>query len=340
MSDQPPTSGSPSDPDSPESASASTPDTPSAPEFSFEPGPQSTPETPSVPDVTSDSGSQASPASPPAPGSPADSGQQPAPAWSTPPTAPAAPPPPPVPAGFPPPSQGGYPAPAPGGYPPPAQGGYPAQAQAGYPAQGQPSGPPQAYPQQANPYGGYPPQQPPAAYGAPMPGTLPFVEAHFGPVATFGQRVPAYLIDWALTLIGIIPMVIGMFMVIGGAATNEYNYDTQMWESTAGSGALAGLGGLLIFLGVLVSFGIWLWNRVFKMGRTGQSVGKRMMGLKLINAETGQPVGAGTSFLREVVHSLANQIFYLSFLWMLWDANRQTLADLVVKSNDIVVPKS
>ena len=54
----------------------------------------------------------------------------------------------------------------------------------------------------------------------------------------------------------------------------------------------------------------------------------------------GQPIGAGPSFLREIVHSLANQIVYLSFLWMLWDANRQTLADLVVKSNDIVVPKS
>ncbi len=197
-------------------------------------------------------------------------------------------------------------------------------------------------PPQANPYGGYAPAPPSAAYGAPIVGSLPYVEANFGPVATFGQRAGAYLIDAALTLIGLIPMIIGMFMMIGGAASasSEFNYETGAYETSGGSGALAGFGVLLMFVGGLVSFGIWLWNRVFKMGRTGQSVGKRVIGLKLINAETGQPIGAGPSFLREIVHSLANQIVYLSFLWMLWDANRQTLADLVVKSNDIVVPKS
>ncbi|MBP6997200.1 MAG: RDD family protein [Phycicoccus sp.] len=206
-----------------------------------------------------------------------------------------------------------------------------------------PAGPGSGYPPpQANPYGSYAPAPPSGAYGAPVVGTLPYVEANFGPVASFGQRAGAYLIDAALTLIGLIPMFIGMFMMISGAASasSEFNYETGVYETSGGSGALAGFGVLMMFVGGLVSFGIWLWNRVFKMGRTGQSVGKRVVGLKLINAETGQPVGAGSSFLREVVHSLANQIFYLSFLWMLWDANRQTLADMVIKSNDIVVPKS
>ncbi len=76
------------------------------------------------------------------------------------------------------------------------------------------------------------------------------------------------------------------------------------------------------------------------MGRTGQSVGKRAMGLMLIDATTGQPIGAGKSFLRELVHSLANSIFYLSYLWMLWDADKQTLADKAVSSTVVTVPKA
>jgi uncharacterized RDD family membrane protein YckC len=75
------------------------------------------------------------------------------------------------------------------------------------------------------------------------------------------------------------------------------------------------------------------------MGRTGQSVGKKMFNQKLINTTTGQPIGPGQAFVRELIAGLANQIFYLSYLWMLWDPNRQTLGDMVAKSTVIHVPK-
>ena len=74
------------------------------------------------------------------------------------------------------------------------------------------------------------------------------------------------------------------------------------------------------------------------LGRTGQSVGKKIAGQKLINTTSGQPIGAGQSFVREVIHGLANQVVYLSYLWMLWDSNRQTLGDMVAKSTVIKVP--
>jgi hypothetical protein len=40
-----------------------------------------------------------------------------------------------------------------------------------------------------------------------------------------------------------------------------------------------------------------------------------------------------------VVSNIVNQVFYLSFLWMLWDTDKQTLADKAVHSSVIVVPK-
>ena len=44
-------------------------------------------------------------------------------------------------------------------------------------------------------------------------------------------------------------------------------------------------------------------------------------------------------FLREIVQGLVNQIFYLGWLWMLWDTDKQTLGDKAVHSSVVVVPK-
>ena len=243
----------------------------------------------------------------------------------------AAPPPPPAPA----PPPAGPPAPpvAPE-YPPPAPpvGTYgqpnPAAAQPVYPQ------PP------ANPYGGYS-QAPVYASGGPaFPGSLAYVEQNFGKVANFGQRALAYLIDMAITLVGLIPVVIGIILIAIAApsdiSTDQFGNTTTSGDSNPG---LAVVGGLLIALGALIALGITIWNRVFKMGRTGQSVGKKVIGLYLLDDKTGQPVGAGMTFLREIVNSLVNQVFYIGWLWMLWDADKQTLGDKAVHSSVVNVPK-
>lgn len=168
------------------------------------------------------------------------------------------------------------------------------------------------------------------------PGSKAYVEQRFGPIADFGSRAGALIIDSLLTLIGLIPIIIGaVLLVIAGPETDESGFTIE----GTGNGGLAATGGLVIFLGILTSWGIQIWNRIFRMGRTGQSVGKKVMGLKLIQDQTGQPIGAGTAFAREVLSGLVNQILFLSYLWMLWDDNRQTLADKVVHSTVIRVPK-
>jgi len=240
---------------------------------------------------------------------------------------------------------------APATPPPAGQQGYPANpvaAQPGYPVQpvypGQPGYPAQpGYAPQApaNPYGGYTQAPVYSGGGGPaFPGSLAYVEQSFGRVAGFGQRALAYLIDTALSLIGLIPAIIGIIVLTVAASdsltTDEFGNVTSTGEFDPG---LAVVGGLLITLGVVVGLAITIWNRVFKMGRTGQSVGKKVIGLYLLDDKTGQPIGAGMCFLREVVQTLVNQVFYLGWLWMLWDADRQTLGDKAVHSSVVVVPK-
>lgn len=291
---------------------------------------------------------QPAPPPPPAatgPGQPVE----PAPPAPTPVAPPPATPPPPVqpasgpPASAPPPQQAGYGAPPVYGQPAYGQPAYgqPAYGQPGYGQQphGQPGYGQSAPP--ANPYGGYA-QAPAYAGGRPMhPGSIGYVEQNFGPVADFGQRALALIIDIAITLVGLIPMVIGAILIAAGTSSATRTYDEFGNTTLSGAdGGLIGTGVALVVIGSLVSFGVWLWNRVFRMGRTGQSVGKKSVGLKLVDDKTGQPIGAGMSFLREIVASIVNQIFYLSYLWMLWDTDKQTVADKAVHSTVIVVPKT
>ena len=274
---------------------------------------------------------QAPPSGPPTAAAP-----PPPPAQATPPL-PAQPPPaqpPPPPAAAPPPTYGPPPAygPPPSGYAPPG----PPSQQGGYGYDGPPASPP---PGQVNPYGGYA-AAPGYSGGRPMhPGSIGYVEQNFGRVADFGPRLLANLVDVALTLIGLIPMFFGIGVLIAAAPTNVTYDEFGNSTATGGDAGLAVVGGLLIALGVLVSFGIWLWNRVFRMGRTGQSVGKKVIGLRLIDEKAGRPIGAWMCFLRELVSGVVNQVFYLAYLWMLWDPDKQTLGDKAVHSTVVVVPK-
>jgi len=101
--------------------------------------------------------------------------------------------------------------------------------------------------------------------------------------------------------------------------------------NTAGSAAL----GLLLSL---ASLG-WAIYNAYLNGTTGQSIGKKVVGLKVVGEQTGQPIGAGMGIARGIAHIVDAIICYVGFLFPLWDSKKQTLADKIVKSVVVVVPK-
>ncbi|GAB2676675.1 RDD family protein [Kribbella swartbergensis] len=185
---------------------------------------------------------------------------------------------------------------------PPGQPGYGAQQPS---PPGQPGG--QVSPQGYNPYG---PGGSGPGYG--------FGYAPPGQLAGWPIRVGASILD---TVLQVIPMLIGVTV----AAVLDAN---NAGRTTGGSATAFTLG----YLGVFV---VGFLNRVIQQGRTGQSFGKKVTGLKVVHAETGQLIGMGSTFGREFCAVVFNYICFLNVLWPLWDAKQQTWHDKVV--NDVVI---
>lgn len=154
------------------------------------------------------------------------------------------------------------------------------------------------------------------------------VSGQWVPMAGWGRRVAARLIDELLYLLAYLPYFIGIAVLLDASPGLAVLSGSSTGTSSVDLGTLLLSAGLML-LGSVLGLAVFIWNRVIQQGRTGQSVGKSVLNLYLVSASTGTPVGAGTAFLREIVH-VVDGILYLGYLWPLWDKQKQTWADKVV----------
>ncbi len=61
--------------------------------------------------------------------------------------------------------------------------------------------------------------------------------------------------------------------------------------------------------------------------------------MKLIGEQTGQPIGAGMSFVRQLAHIVDSLLCNLGYLWPLWDRKRQTFSDKIMSTVVINQPQ-
>jgi uncharacterized RDD family membrane protein YckC len=73
-------------------------------------------------------------------------------------------------------------------------------------------------------------------------------------------------------------------------------------------------------------------------GATGQTLGKRALGIRVYDFRVGGPIGYGRGLLRYVGKILSGLVCFLGFLWMLWDREKQTWHDKIATT--VVVPVS
>ena len=92
-------------------------------------------------------------------------------------------------------------------------------------------------------------------------------------------------------------------------------------------------------VGVLVSTVLGLvYYGYLEGGPAGQTVGKRVVDIRVARAADGGPLGWGTALLRHVCSWLSALPCGLGYFWMLWDKEKETWHDKL--SATVVVPAS
>ena len=155
--------------------------------------------------------------------------------------------------------------------------------------------------------------------------------------ASWGRRVLGYLVDGLFALAASIPLIVGYVMLISEL---DLRTDPVTGESVRGpnSEVSAATIGILV-IGAVICLGFQLWNTIIRQGRTGYSLGKAALGIRLVKESTGRPMGAGLCFVRQLAHYVDSLICDLGWLWPLWDAKRQTIGDKIMGTVVILQPE-
>jgi hypothetical protein len=70
----------------------------------------------------------------------------------------------------------------------------------------------------------------------------------------------------------------------------------------------------------------------FHATSAGQSIGNKILEIRVLDAGTGRPLPCARAFVRALVRNLSALAFFLGFLWMLWEPRKRTWHDIVADS--------
>ncbi|MBB2993221.1 putative RDD family membrane protein YckC [Mycolicibacterium iranicum] len=141
------------------------------------------------------------------------------------------------------------------------------------------------------------------------------------PYTRWRTRVAASLID-AAPLVAL--WTVAGSVAIGAAPTECITYDNGGVACTAVHSPVGDIAGVVA---AALTVAYLLWNFGRRQGVRGASIGKSVMGFRVVDQKTGQAVGFAASVLRQAVHLIDALPCGIGYLFPLWDPRRQTLAD-------------
>ena len=142
---------------------------------------------------------------------------------------------------------------------------------------------------------------------APPPPPATYGDGPSGPRAGFGRRLVAMLLDG---------IILGVVQGVIAAITDQ---------------------GVATGVGTLASI---VYYTYFEGSAAGQTVGKRALGIRVVDfgGGTDRGIGYGRAFIRWISRILSAIPCLLGYFWMLWDKEKQTWHDKL--ANTVVVPVS
>ncbi|MEU7648067.1 RDD family protein [Streptomyces huasconensis] len=129
------------------------------------------------------------------------------------------------------------------------------------------------------------------------------------PYASWGQRAGAFALDCLINF-GPLWLGVGVANMIGEGNTGEGLALIVSW-----SGVVAMIVACVV--------------QAIREGRTGQSIGKTALGIRVVRTYDGLVPGAPLAFARRLCQFLNYPAFCLGWLWACWDQKKQTFADKI-----------
>jgi uncharacterized RDD family membrane protein YckC len=165
-----------------------------------------------------------------------------------------------------------------------------------------------------------PSQRPTEPLGVPaqQPGPPPAAPAAGPPreaLAGFWRRLVAAFLDWLL--IGIVAASIGELFGVEAPRPPSAE-DGVYFQFQPAPGPF-----------ILVELAYFTW---FHATSAGQSIGNRILGIRVLDEVTGRSLPYSRAFVRALMSSLSALPCFLGFFWMLWEPRRRTWHDIVAGS--------
>jgi uncharacterized RDD family membrane protein YckC len=188
-----------------------------------------------------------------------------------------------------------------------------------------PAPPPQPPPASGHPGGDLQPSGPttplPGDRYAPPPATPPAGGPPPEALAGFWRRLAGAFIDWLL------------LGILAGAIGALFGVDTSSPQPAQGDGFqfrfdLAGPY-------ILVELAYFTY---FHATSAGQSIGNKILGIRVLDADSGGSLPYVRAFARALMSNLSALPCFLGFFWMLWEPRKRTWHDMV--ANSLVVRAS
>lgn len=127
----------------------------------------------------------------------------------------------------------------------------------------------------------------------------------------FGRRLVAAFLDGII--ISVLGMLLGVILGVFGitsASTDGTSYSTNP-------------------VVLLASWAIAIGYVVFYQAKMGQTLGKKAMGIKVVDSN-GKTPSALTFFIRDIIGKIVSTvILFIGYLMVLWDGKKQALHDKI-----------
>jgi uncharacterized RDD family membrane protein YckC len=181
-----------------------------------------------------------------------------------------------------------------------------------------------------------PPPPPPAGYPAPMqPPAMQQYQVPPSPQATYAGfwiRLVARVIDGFILGIPLAVIFFVLAAIGGGAIGATSNASQNAQNATAGV-----VGGAFILFYVIALVGIAAYQ-IYFWGTSGSTVAMRLFHLKVVDANTGAPIGIGRAVVRWLMTIVNSWACYIGWIWVAFDARKQGWHDKVASSVVLQTP--